>query len=79
MSGTIRFETNPPVLLGHEFSGTVVDISRIPDSFSSEQAALSQPFAVAVQAETEISKVRLEDVALVSGPALSVSSVSSCW
>jgi len=124
------FRNYPPVILGHEFSGTVVEVGknvsdvrvgeraaglgatavtcgqceyclsgyfifcsnrrgmghgvngaltrytllrpdqvyRVPDSFSLEEAALSEPFAAAVQAVTEITKVRLGDVVLVSGP-----------
>lgn len=124
------FRNYPPVILGHEFSGTVVEVGKdvsgvkpgeratglgatavtcgnceycrsgyfifcsnrrgmghgvngaftryallrpdqvykIPGSFSLEEAALSEPFAAAVQAVTEITEVRLGDVALVSGP-----------
>ena len=124
------FRNYPPVILGHEFSGTIVEIGksvsgirmgdraaglgatavtcgaceycrsgyfifcsnrrgmghgvngaltryallrpdqiyRIPDSFTMEEAALSEPFAAAVQAVTEITEIRLGDVALVSGP-----------
>ncbi len=40
----------------------------MPDSFTLEEAALSEPFAAAVQAVTEITEIRLGDVALVSGP-----------
>lgn len=124
------FRNYPPVILGHEFAGTVVEVGknvstvrlgqraaglgatavtcgeceycrsgyfifcanrrgmghgvngaltqytllrpdqvyRVPDGFSLEEAALSEPFAAAVQAVTEISEVRMGDVALVSGP-----------
>ncbi len=124
------FRNYPPVILGHEFSGTVVEVGRnvknatlgervtglgatavtcgqcaycrsgyfifcsnrrgmghgvngafaryavlrpdqlyrIPDNFSLEEAALSEPFAAVVQAVTEISHVRIGDTALVSGP-----------
>src|SRR3954462_14281529 len=124
------FRNYPPVILGHEFAGTVVEVGknvstvrlgeraaglgatavtcgkceycrsgyfifcsnrrgmghgvngaltrytllrpdqvyRVPDSFSLEEAALSEPYAAAVQAVTEVSEVRLGDVALVSGP-----------
>jgi L-iditol 2-dehydrogenase len=41
---------------------------RIPDNCSLDEAALSEPFAAALQAVTEISPVRLGDIALVSGP-----------
>ena len=124
------FRNYPPVILGHEFSGVVVEVGRdvsgvklgergaglgatavtcgaceycragyfifcsnrrgmghgvngaltryvllrpdqlyrVPESFSLEEAALSEPFAAAVQAVSEITDVRLGDVALVSGP-----------
>jgi L-iditol 2-dehydrogenase len=41
---------------------------RIPDSFSLEEAALSEPFAAAVQAVTEITQVQRGETVLVSGP-----------
>ena len=124
------FRNYPPVILGHEFAGTVVEIGskvggvqmgervaglgatavtcghcqyclsgyfifcknrrgmghgvngaftnyvvmrpdqlyRIPESFSLEEAAISEPFAAAVQAVTEVTSVRLGDTVLVSGP-----------
>jgi L-iditol 2-dehydrogenase len=124
------FRNYPPVILGHEFSGTVVEVGRnvtdvvtgergtglgatavtcghceycrtgyfifcanrrgmghgvngafaryvvmrpdqlyrIPDNFTLEEAAMSEPFAAVVQAVTEISQVRIGDTALVSGP-----------
>lgn len=125
------FRNYPPVILGHEFSGTVVEMGqnvnhniilgqrvaglgatavtcgqcaycrsghfifcsnrrgmghgvngaftryvvmrpdqlyRIPESFSLDEAAMSEPFAAVVQAVTEISPVRIGDTALVSGP-----------
>ena len=124
------FRNYPPVILGHEFAGTVVEIGRnvsgvsvgdrvtglgatavtcgkceyclsgyfifctnrrgmghgvngaltryvvmrpdqlyrVPDGFSMEEAALSEPFAAAVQAVTELTPVRLGDTALISGP-----------
>ena len=124
------FRNYPPVILGHEFSGTVVEVGRdvtnaslgervaglgatavtcgqceycrsgyfifcanrrgmghgvdgaftryvvmrpdqlyrIPENFSLDEAALSEPFAAAVQAVKEITKVRIGDNALVSGP-----------
>lgn len=124
------FRNYPPVILGHEFSGTVVEVGsdvvgvgpgervaglgatavtcgqcqycrsgyfifctsrrgmghgvngaftryvtlrpdqlyRIPSNFSLEEAAMSEPFAAAVQAVTEIANVKIGDTALVSGP-----------
>ncbi|HMF76145.1 MAG TPA: alcohol dehydrogenase catalytic domain-containing protein [Bryobacteraceae bacterium] len=124
------FRNYPPVILGHEFAGTVVEVGanvsgvtrgekvaglgatavtcghcqyclsgyfifcsnrrgmghgvdgafsnyvvmrpdqlyQIPENFTLEEAALSEPFAAAVQAVTEITNVRLGDVVLVSGP-----------
>jgi L-iditol 2-dehydrogenase len=41
---------------------------RIPDGFSLEEAAISEPFAAAVQAVTEVTQVRLGETALISGP-----------
>src|SRR5271155_2313717 len=124
------FRNFPPVILGHEFSGTVVEVGRnvqsatvgervaglgatavtcghcqycrsgyfifcanrrgmghgvngaftryvvmrpdqlyrIPENFSLDEAAMSEPFAAVVQAVTEITNVRIGDTALVSGP-----------
>ena len=124
------FRNYPPVILGHEFSGTVVEVGRkvtnatvgervaglgatavtcgqceycrsgyfifcasrrgmghgvngaftryvvmrpdqlyrIPENFSLDEAAMSEPFAAVVQAVTEIAKVRVGESALVSGP-----------
>jgi L-iditol 2-dehydrogenase len=124
------FRNYPPVILGHEFSGTVVEIGSdvvgvslgervaglgatavtcgqcqycrsgyfifctsrrgmghgvngafaryvvlrpdqlywIPAHFSLEEAAMSEPFAAAVQAVTEVANVRIGDAALISGP-----------
>jgi L-iditol 2-dehydrogenase len=124
------FRNYPPVILGHEFSGTVVEMGRnvtgvslgeraaglgatavtcgqcaycrsgyfifckqrrgmghgvngafaryvvmrpdqlyrIPESFSLDEAALSEPFAAVVQAVMEIAKVQAGETALVSGP-----------
>ena len=124
------FRNFPPVILGHEFSGTVVEVGnevetvavgdritglgatavtcgeceycrmgyfifcsrrrgmghgvngaftryvllrpdqvyKIPPSFSLEEAAMSEPFAAAVQAVEERTPVRLGDTALISGP-----------
>jgi L-iditol 2-dehydrogenase len=124
------FRNYPPVILGHEFAGIVVEVGRnvegvkigarvaglgatavtcgecqycrsgyfifcsnrrgmghgvngaftryvvmrpdqlycIPDHFGLDEAALSEPFAAAVQAVTEITEVRIGDTALVSGP-----------
>ncbi len=41
---------------------------RVPDHFTLEEAALSEPFAAAVQAVTEITRVRIGETALISGP-----------
>ncbi len=124
------FRNYPPVILGHEFAGTVVEVGRgvtevtpgdavtvlgatavtcgqcpycrsgnfmfcpnrrgmghgvngaftryvvvrpdqvyrIPKGFALEEAALSEPFAAAVQAVTEVTQVRIGDTALISGP-----------
>jgi L-iditol 2-dehydrogenase len=124
------FKNYPPVILGHEFSGTVVEagkgVSRVksgdrvtvfpamavtcgeclycrmgaimfcperrgmghgvngafarfavvkpeqayklPEGMTLDEAALCEPFAATVQAVTELTNVRLGDVALVSGP-----------
>jgi L-iditol 2-dehydrogenase len=124
------FRNYPPVILGHEFAGTVVQVGthvegivrgekiaglgatavtcgrcqyclsghfifcqkrrgmghgvnggfaryvvmrpdqlyRLPDAVSLEEAAISEPFATAVQAVTEVTQVRIGDTALVSGP-----------
>src|SRR5947208_9777381 len=124
------FRNFPPVILGHEFAGTVVEVGRnvtdvktgeraaglgatavtcgdcqycrsgyfifcanrrgmghgvngafpryvvmrpdqlyrVPDDFGLDEAALSEPFAAAVQAVTEVTQVRLGETALVSGP-----------
>ena len=124
------FANYPPVILGHEFSGTVVEVGsevqtvsigdriaglgatavscgeceycrqgyfifcsrrrgmghgvngaftrhvllrpdqvyKVPDFISLEEAAISEPFAAAVQAVVELTPVRLGDTALISGP-----------
>jgi L-iditol 2-dehydrogenase len=41
---------------------------RVPEGFPLEEAALSEPFAAAVQAVTEITQVRIGDTVLISGP-----------
>jgi L-iditol 2-dehydrogenase len=41
---------------------------RLPDNLSDDEGALCEPFAAAVHAVCEISRIRLGDVALVSGP-----------
>ena len=41
---------------------------RIPDHLTLEEAAISEPFAAAVQAVTEVTQVRIGETALVSGP-----------
>jgi L-iditol 2-dehydrogenase len=124
------FRNFPPVTLGHEFAGTVVEVGkdvkdvrigeriaglgatavtcgqcrycrsgyfifcsnrrgmghgvngaftqyvllrpdqlfRIPENFTLEEASMSEPFAAAVQAVTEISRVTPGDTVLISGP-----------
>jgi L-iditol 2-dehydrogenase len=124
------FTNYPPVILGHEFSGTVVEVGRdvsgvtrrekvvglgataitcgrcqycmsgnfifcshrrgmghgvnggfaryvvmrpdqlyrVPEDFPLEEAAMSEPFAAAIQAVTEVTQVRIGDTALISGP-----------
>jgi L-iditol 2-dehydrogenase len=41
---------------------------RVPEKLSLEEAAISEPFAAAIQAVTELTEVRVGDTALVSGP-----------
>jgi L-iditol 2-dehydrogenase len=41
---------------------------RIPKTLSLEEAALSEPFAVAIHAVTEITDIRIGDTVLISGP-----------
>jgi len=41
---------------------------RVPDAISLEEASLSEPFAAAIQAVTEVTRVRIGDIVLVSGP-----------
>jgi L-iditol 2-dehydrogenase len=41
---------------------------RVPAGFSLEEAAISEPFAAAVQAVTEVTQVRIGETALISGP-----------
>ncbi len=43
-------------------------VYRVPSGFALEEAALSEPFAVAVQAVAEITPVRIGETALISGP-----------
>jgi len=124
------FRNFPPVTLGHEFAGTVVEVGknvqdvligervaglgatavtcghcrycragyfifcstrrgmghgvngaftryvllrpdqlyRIPENLTFEEAAMSEPFAAAVQAVTEIARIAIGDTVLVSGP-----------
>lgn len=124
------FRNYPPVILGHEFSGTIVELGRevtglaigdrvtvlgatavtcgectycrsgyfmfcsnrrgmghgvngafaryvvvrpdqiyrLPPGFALDEAALSEPFAAAVQAVTELTPLSLGDIVLVSGP-----------
>jgi L-iditol 2-dehydrogenase len=41
---------------------------RVPDDLPLDEAAISEPFAAAIQAVTELTEVRIGDTALVSGP-----------
>ena len=41
---------------------------RVPEHLTMEEAALSEPFAAAIQAVTELTEVRSGDTALISGP-----------
>ena len=41
---------------------------RVPEALPLEEAAISEPFAAAIQAATELTEVRIGDTALVSGP-----------
>jgi L-iditol 2-dehydrogenase len=41
---------------------------RLPEGLPLEEAAISEPFAAAIQAVTELTEVRIGDTALVSGP-----------
>jgi L-iditol 2-dehydrogenase len=43
-------------------------VYRVPDRIPFEEAAISEPFAAAIQAVTEVTEVRIGDTALVSGP-----------
>ena len=43
-------------------------IYRLPEGFGLDEAALSEPFAAAVQAVSELTEVRIGDTALISGP-----------
>jgi L-iditol 2-dehydrogenase len=43
-------------------------VYRIPAGLTLEEAALSEPFAAAIQAVTEMTPVRIGDTALISGP-----------
>jgi L-iditol 2-dehydrogenase len=62
--------------MGHGVDGALAryvvlrpdQLYRIPEGFGLEEAALSEPFAAAVQAVTELTQVRIGDTALVSGP-----------
>jgi L-iditol 2-dehydrogenase len=40
----------------------------VPDEFTLEEAALSEPFAAAVQAVTEVTRARAGETVLISGP-----------
>lgn len=62
--------------MGHGINGAFAQYAvvrkdqayKIPEELSLAEAALSEPFAAAVQAVTEITNVRLGDVVLISGP-----------
>ncbi|HVQ38743.1 MAG TPA: alcohol dehydrogenase catalytic domain-containing protein [Pyrinomonadaceae bacterium] len=62
--------------MGHGINGAFAEYAvvrkdqayKIPQDLTLAAAALSEPFAAAVQAVTEITKVRLGDVVLISGP-----------
>jgi L-iditol 2-dehydrogenase len=62
--------------MGHGINGAFAQYAvvrkdqayKLPPELSLAEAALSEPFAAAVQAVTEITNVRLGDVALISGP-----------
>ncbi len=62
--------------MGHGVNGALAryavvrrdQVYKIPEDFSLAEAALCEPFACAVQATTELTNVRLGDVALISGP-----------
>ena len=41
---------------------------KVPEEFTLEEAALSEPFAAAVQAVTEVTRVRIGETVLISGP-----------
>jgi len=43
-------------------------VYRVPEGLPMEEAALSEPFAAAVQAVTEVTQVRIGDTVLISGP-----------
>ncbi len=48
--------------------GGLDQLYRVPPDIGLEEAALSEPFAAVVQAVTELTNIRIGDVALVSGP-----------
>jgi L-iditol 2-dehydrogenase len=62
--------------MGHGVDGALTrfvilrpdQLYRVPDQLSLEEAAMSEPFAAAVHAVTELTSTRLGDVALISGP-----------
>jgi L-iditol 2-dehydrogenase len=62
--------------IGHSVDGAFTrflvarpdQLYRVPDDFSLEEAALSEPFAAAVQAVTEITIAQRGETALLSGP-----------
>lgn len=62
--------------MGHGVNGAFTNYAvvkpeqayRMPDGMGFDEAAVCEPFAACVQAVTELTNVRLGDVALVSGP-----------
>ena len=62
--------------MGHGINGAFAQYAvvrkdqayKVPQDLTLAEAALSEPFAAAVQAVTEITNVRLGDVVLISGP-----------
>ncbi len=62
--------------MGHGVNGALAryavvrhdQVYKIPEGFSLAEAALCEPLACAVQATTELTNVRLGDMALISGP-----------
>ena len=73
--------------MGHGVNGGFVryvvvrsdQLYRVPEGFPLEEAAISEPFAAAIQAVTELTEVRIGDTALVSTPAPWGFYASNCW